>query len=243
MQLAEVGSLTGEEGDRMAQDALMLFCAHPSRRGIGENCGKLLSKSQDSDPLRKRIPRKSGSRLGSHIERHTLALNRMDSAVSAAVWVAAWRLWLGFVSSGVISLARKFTQWAASTPEEQLEDAYFEKNSCALPGLAARLRSRQITTTIWRAFAVNFLAEAVRRAKVINLADVENCHGSHPGGQIDDLNSIVPEDGGGTGSTTPVKSDRLSRKRRSRKQAENGSIRAHITGDVANFAVNSENNQ
>lgn len=46
----------------------------------------------------------SGSGLRTHTERHNFALNRMSSPSSAIFWLVAWRLWLGFVVSGLVSL-------------------------------------------------------------------------------------------------------------------------------------------
>ncbi|KAL8425939.1 hypothetical protein Efla_000916 [Eimeria flavescens] len=45
-----------------------------------------------------------GAGVGSHLDRHTAALNRLSSPASALVWVMAWRLWLGFVVSALVSL-------------------------------------------------------------------------------------------------------------------------------------------
>lgn len=47
----------------------------------------------------------SGSGLRTHEERHSFALSRMSSPSSAFLWVAAWRLWLGFLISGLVSIA------------------------------------------------------------------------------------------------------------------------------------------
>lgn len=47
----------------------------------------------------------SGSGLRSHEERHNFALSRMGSPSSALLWVLAWRLWLGLLVSGLVSIA------------------------------------------------------------------------------------------------------------------------------------------
>lgn len=47
----------------------------------------------------------SGSGLRTHGERHSFALSRMSSPSSTLVLVAAWRLWLGFLVSGLLSLS------------------------------------------------------------------------------------------------------------------------------------------
>ncbi|KAL8445277.1 hypothetical protein Emag_005166 [Eimeria magna] len=45
-----------------------------------------------------------GSGVGTHAERHTFALNRTSSPTSALLLVMAWRLWLGLVVSGLVTL-------------------------------------------------------------------------------------------------------------------------------------------
>ncbi|KAL8437724.1 hypothetical protein ACSSS7_000749 [Eimeria intestinalis] len=46
-----------------------------------------------------------GSGVGTHAERHTFALNRISSPTSALLLVMAWRLWLGLIVSGLLTLA------------------------------------------------------------------------------------------------------------------------------------------
>lgn len=45
-----------------------------------------------------------------HTERHNFTLNRLSSPSSALFWIVAWRLWLGFVVSGLVSLALNMYQ-------------------------------------------------------------------------------------------------------------------------------------
>ncbi|KAL8273183.1 hypothetical protein Esti_002941 [Eimeria stiedai] len=46
-----------------------------------------------------------GSGVGTHAERHIFALNRVSSPTSAMLLVLAWRLWLGLIVSGLVTLA------------------------------------------------------------------------------------------------------------------------------------------
>ena len=46
-----------------------------------------------------------GAGLRTHLDRHSMALGRLGSASSAMLWVVAWRLWLGLVVGGLVSLA------------------------------------------------------------------------------------------------------------------------------------------